>query len=92
MKIDAEKLAGNCTDISFKELADAVFGPNGEILQCPSKIRKALILRLEGHYGTQSFGNPLTGELNEMEAYLASAVILSKERKRQPTTRRPSTG
>lgn len=86
MKIDAEKLAANCMDMSFRELADAVFGANGEILPCSSRLRKALILRLESHYGIQSFGNPVTGELNEMDAYLASALILSKERKRQPTT------
>lgn len=92
MRINTEKLAESCTATPFRELAESVFGANGEILPCPTKTRKALILRLENHYGVQNFGNPLTGELNEMEAYLASAIILSKERKRHPTTRRPSTG
>lgn len=89
MKIDNEKLGGY-TAMGIDELAGIIFDENGNIKSSPTNARKALIVKLEEYYEASGFGNPDTGKLNEMDAFMGCALIMS--RAGYPTTRKPSTG
>lgn len=89
MKIDNTKISPGYMDMTIAELAYIIFDKNGDTKASPVKARKALIIKLEEHYKASGFGNPETGELNEMDAYMGCAMILSDC---HPTTRKPSTG
>lgn len=80
MRVNAKKTKdfeyNSYMHIPFDKLAETVFDENGDHKRCSRKADKALIRRLEEHYGTNGFGNAEIGELNEMDAYLACALIL----------------
>lgn len=75
MKINLEN---KYMEIPFQALFEAVFQPGGELCRCEPSARAALILRLENFYKRPGFGVAEKGFLNELEAYLASAAIVSR--------------
>lgn len=79
MKVDMNKLTENrYMAIPFADLADMIFLRGGERKNCPKKAVIALIVRLENYYGRTGFGNTVTGQLNEFEAYIATAFLCIK--------------
>lgn len=90
MKIDNDRLSGGYLSMTVNELADIIFDKNGDTKSSPVNARKALITKLEKYYGTSGFGNPSTGLLNEMDAFMGCALILSETS--HPTTCKPSAG
>lgn len=74
----SEFLNNQYLGVSFAELMDVVFTPEGERRRCPRKACKALIIRLERCFPCGGFGNKSTGNINEMDAYVASLMILHK--------------
>lgn len=67
-----------CLAMPFPRLVDLVFFPDGEPKPAAREARTALILRLEDLTGREDFGNPETGELNEMEAWLAAIRLIER--------------
>lgn len=67
-----------CLAMPFPRLVDLVFFPDGEPKPAAREARTALILRLENLTGRADFGNPETGELNEMEAWLAAIRFIER--------------
>ena len=67
-----------CLAMPFPRLVDLVFFPDGEPKPAAREVRMALILRLEDLTGRADFGNPETGELNEMEAWLAAIRLTER--------------
>lgn len=67
-----------CLAMPFPRLVSLVFFPDGEPKPAAREVRMALILRLEGLTGRADFGNPETGELNEMEAWLAAIRLAER--------------
>ena len=67
-----------CLAMPFPRLVDLVFFPDGEPKPAAREVRTALILRLENLTGRADFGNPETGELNEMEAWLAAIRFIER--------------
>lgn len=67
-----------CLAMPFPRLVDLVFFPDGEPKPAAREARTALILRLEGLTGRADFGNPETGELNEMEAWLTAIRLIER--------------
>lgn len=67
-----------CFAMPFPRLVDLVFFPDGEPKPAAREARTALILRLENLTGRADFGNPETGELNEMEAWLAAIRLAER--------------
>lgn len=67
-----------CLAMPFPRLVDLVFFPDGEPKPAAREARTALILRLENLTGRADFGNPETGELNEMEAWLAAIRLMDR--------------
>lgn len=67
-----------CLAMPFPRLVDLVFFPDGEPKPAAREVRTALILRLEDLTGREDFGNPETGELNEMEAWLAAIRLIKR--------------
>lgn len=67
-----------CLAMPFPRLVDLVFFPDGEPKPAAREVRMALILRLENLTGRADFGNPETGELNEMEAWLAAIRLAER--------------
>lgn len=67
-----------CLAMPFPRLVDLVFFPDGEPKPAAREARTALILRLENLTGRADFGNPETGELNEMEAWLAAIRLIER--------------
>ena len=67
-----------CLAMPFPRLVDLVFFPDGEPKPATREVRTALILRLEDLTGREDFGNPETGELNEMEAWLAAIRLIER--------------
>ena len=67
-----------CLAMPFPRLVDLVFFPDGEPKSAAREVRTALILRLEDLTGREDFGNPETGELNEMEAWLAAIRLAER--------------
>ena len=81
-----------CLAMPFSRLVDLVFFPDGEPKLSIPEARMALILRLTDFTGHGGFGDPDTGELNELEAWLTAQYIFNKmEEGVYPcTTRHPS--
>lgn len=67
-----------CLAMPFPRLVSLVFFPDGEPKPAAREVRMALILRLEDLTGREDFGNPETGELNEMEAWLAAIRLIKR--------------
>lgn len=67
-----------CLAMPFPRLVSLVFFPDGEPKPAAREVRMALILRLEYLTGRADFGNPETGELNEMEAWLAAIRLAER--------------
>lgn len=79
MKVDINKIEENkYMTIPFADLVDIVFTPDGRCLPCPRKAAIALILRLEKHCPRDGFGSVKTGEINELEAYIISSLLISR--------------
>ncbi len=80
MKVDKNRLNEDpYMTMPFKTLVETVFFMGGDRKQCCRKARTALILRLEKHYGRTGFGSAETGQLFELEAYIAASMILIKK-------------
>lgn len=78
MKVDIDKLMENhYMKMLFIELANTVFMSDGNCKPCSNDANIALIKRLEDYYQMHGFGNADTGQLNEMDAYIATMLILS---------------
>ena len=67
-----------CLAMPFPKLVNLVFFLDGEPKPAAREARTALILRLEDLTGREDFGNPETGELNEMEAWLAAIRLTER--------------
>lgn len=77
MKIDINRIVENkYTKIPFADLVDIVFTSDGTCRDCPKDAIAALIARLEQHCPMDGFGNIQTGEINELEAYIVSSLLL----------------
>lgn len=66
-------------DKPFIELVNTVFTSEGRTKSCSDSAVAALIERLENFFQTDGFGNSITGEINEMEAFIACNLILSHD-------------
>lgn len=81
MKIKMNEVDENAKNhyrkMPFDRLTGIVFYGDGTCRSCEKAASVVLIERLENFYGFSGFGNVMTGEINEMDAYLASQIMLS---------------
>lgn len=82
MRVDINKINekphNKYMNIPFAELVGIVFAPNGDLNDCPRNAIRALIRRLECRYPGGGFGHIKTGNINEMNAYIASVLIIRR--------------
>lgn len=72
-----ETVLNHYMNMPFDKLVNTIFTKEGDRKQCAGEASIALINRLEAFYKIECFGNTVTGELNELDAYVASTIILT---------------